>query len=73
MRLDNLEDRAETAKALIPVFLARCMECQNWRPVSQFDANYLAVFAVSMKIEPAGKRAEPIVTAFRAATDAPAR
>ena len=30
----------------------------------------LAIFAVSMKIEPAGKRAEPILSAYRAATDA---
>ena len=30
----------------------------------------LAVYAVSMKIEPAEKRTEPILTAFRAATDA---
>ncbi len=33
----------------------------------------LAVFAASMKIEPAGKRAEPVLSAYRAATDTSAK
>ena len=33
----------------------------------------LAVYAVSMKIEPAAQRADPVLNAFRAAPDAPAK
>jgi HEAT repeat protein len=54
----------------LPELLRLSTACQNDAVKVPAD---LAVFAVSMKIDPPEKRAAPILTAYRAATDAPTK